>query len=265
LLLHPTYTAMRNFSGNEGFIWIKNLTSPRDVVILCVLVGVATLAMFTFWLRDKNRDDNIAIKYLTFYSGSLLALCVLQAILLRFGIGSNYAVKKYVYSLVSVLFIDTAILAGYLVSWRGGDRVSWLVAKAEPFHGFILAAVVSGLFLLSLRSPVFLDVSDTVAMERRLLTLRETVIPSPEPGKSNVAIGLGGTNNINYILTLAILKTEFAHAVPDVLINNNFADLNAYSYIVSLATDTRFGSAGCESLSTGILSVVTRQCLEKRR
>ena len=265
LLLHPSFSAMRSISENNGSLTLHNISYPIGLVVLCIVVAITSSILFYEWIKSKEGNDVLVIKYLAIYGVVSVALCLLQYGLTFFGYGSDYAVKKYGFGLTSILIIQLSIiLSGYLVSFTNvtyfGDKFGVNVLRTA----ILSLALIACLFLNTPHSKS-LDVSDIVLIERKLIHLTDTILPLAEDGKANVIIGLNGLpNSINYLFSISIIKTPRNLAIPDVLLKNDLTDPLNYSYIVSSSTNNSFGAIGCESISKGAISIISSQCFRER-
>ncbi len=240
-----------------------NISYPYGLMIVCFLVLIVSFVLLVVWIRNSDRAANVAMKYLAFYGGAVAALCLLQLILTKFGYGSDYAVKKYGFGLVTILFINASIVSACYVLRLFGLKQLHLIFGAYRFNGYILAASLCVLFIFSVPGQKLFDVSDVVATERHLVNLRDTVIPVPDRGKYNVVVGLHEFPTINYMYSTAIMRTPKEIAVRDVLLNG-ISDLSKYSYVISSFDNPSYGASGCESLAPGSISVVRAQCIEQK-
>ena len=262
IIFHPSFAAMRAISANDGALGLNNISYPNGLILVCVILIAISYKVFIKWIANASRNDNIAIKYFASYGEVIAILCLFQFFLTKFGYGSDYAVKKYSFGLVTILFVNVSILvSGYfnsisLVSYKIPDLVIYRI----PIIIFSLCT----LFILSVPCYKSVDVSDIVAQERRLIALNYTGIPVPELGKSNVIIGLDQIpNTANYMFSIAILKTPRKIAIPDVLVKNDLPDLSLYSYVISESNHPAF-SLGC-NINKGALSIASSQCLQQRK
>ena len=138
--------------------------------------------------------------------------------------------------------------------------------KVGPLNAAILMASMSSALYFNVPNQKSLDVSDIVSIERKLINLSDTILPAPENQKGNIVIGLDGMpNTINYMFSIAIMKTAREFAIPDVLIKNDLTDPANYSYIVSSSKNKIFGNADCKSLSNNSLSIITASCFEQKK
>jgi len=260
ITLHPSFSAMRLISKNNGSMALHHIIYPTGLIFLALLVLFTSFKCFS-----DNKENNVAIKYLSIYGGAAAGLCLLQFVLIWFGQGSDYAVKKYGFGLTTNLCINLSIIsAGYIDRLLTTRRIGFSIVSNQII-GYILPAALIIIFVFSVPSQKKLDVSDVVAFERKLLSLSDTILPVPGNGKNNVVIGLDNMPAaINYMFSIAIAKTIRTIAIPDILVNNNISNPSDYSYIISSFKNPSFGAFSCNSLSSGALSIVSSACIEQR-
>ncbi|EWS65941.1 hypothetical protein Y695_00797 [Hydrogenophaga sp. T4] len=262
ILIHPSFSAMRSLSENNGGLLLHNISYPYGLGFLCFVVFFSSLAILFCWIHDIHRAENSALKYISFYGGTTAALCLLQFLLTKLGYGSDYAAKKYIFGLSTALLLNTSILLSLFIDRLYLDRN---FTYFSSFKSYVLLGSLCILFFYSIPTKKMLDTSDVVSIERKLVELSSTTIPPATPGKSNVVVGLENMpNTINYMFSIAVLKTVRDIAIPDVLAQNAPSIPKNYSYIASSYQNTKFGAGDCNSLSKTDISIISSNCLEER-
>lgn len=262
LFSHPSFSAMRKISKNDGVLDLHNVSYPVGLVLLCFSVFAASMLILYRLFKSGESNEFAAAKYLAILGFVTAMLCSLQFVLVILGHGSDYAVKKYGFSLITILFLQLSVI------FAGNGRLSW-VRFLFSRHGEASRTVVSGaalaLVLFSgMPNGKPLDVSDVVVAERRLINLSDTVLPKPHDGRPSVVIGLDGfPATIDYLFSIAIVKTPRTLAEPDVLLNRDITTPSNYSFIASSSGNPKFGAAKCETLSDGPISIINSRCFEK--
>ncbi len=263
VFFHPSFTTMREISSNNGAFEINNISYPSGLVLLALATITTSLILFNHWLKNFDKADFLPVKYLSIYGFIVAAICIIQYYLTFFGYGSDYAVKKYLYSITSIFLIQLSIiLSRYL------DTISLIyrniIYKIPEALTSIIA--ISTLHYILISNQKILDVSDLVTNERALINLHDTKLFSPDEHKSNVIIGLNGFPNvINYLFSISIAKTPRALAISDILVKNNLQDLSNYSYILSHPDNMLYGENGCKNTGGISHSIINAQCLNERR
>ena len=265
LFLHPSFAAMRIIAANDGGLTLHNVPYPIGLIVLCIVVILTSLRLFLQWFKSADGSELLAVKYLAIYGGVTAALCLLQYALTFLGLGSPYAVKKYGYGLTSILLLQVSmIVGGYVWSSRQAGKPS-AGSGLSFLHPLVLVAPFVAVLFLSFPNKKALDVSDVVLLERELIGLADTLLPTPEDQRSNAVIALNHLPpTIDYMFSIAIAKTPRNLAIPDILQRNELADPSAYSYVVIPRESKKFALAGCESITKGALSIISARCLEKR-
>lgn len=262
LFFHPSFSAMKALSQNNGGLTLNNIAYPFGLIGLCVLVFLASLVLALKWFHNFNKDENVALKYIAIYGGVTAILCILQLLLASFGHGSDYAVKKYGFGLVTIFIIEISLLFGLYIAPLIGQRAFFLKERGELFRVLMLAVLLFIIFSFSVPSRKLVDVSDVVSMEKKLVAIVDTLVPTPDFGKNNVIVGLEDMpNTINYMFSMSIAKTSRS-VLQDVLASNKISNLENFSYVISSKNNKLFGSDYCDSLIQGSISVIRSQCLE---
>lgn len=263
LIFHPSFFVMKEISKNNGALSINNVQYPLGLLFVCAIVFFSSLLLLWHWFNGRNNADSVAIKYFSIYGLVVSVLCFLQYLLVALGYGSDYAVKKYSFGLLSILIIQLSIISSlYLIQFFDKYIDQILVCSVYIELCCLVMAITSILFFL-LPDRKIVDVSDLVATERRLVGISDSFLPSVEDGVSNIVIGLDGfSNSLNYMFSIAITKTPRETAIPDVLVKGDLNDSRRYAYVVSSDRNQYFSPKICEDFFRGALSVVTAKCFE---
>lgn len=265
IFLHPSFSAMRAISENNGALELNNISYPLGLVSICLLVLTSSTILFVQWLKKKGDTDYLAAKYLAIYGLVAVGLCLVQYLLTYFGKGSDYAVKKYGFGIITIMFMQSSVIISILLVGSKRFNFHWLRNHLSNFNLFLLFSL--SLVLLFFNTPTVksLDVSDLVSLERRLVNRVDLYIPHSGDGKSAAVIGLDGLpSTVNYMFSIAIAKTPRALAIPDILVKNGISQPNDYGYIVSSSVNKVYGSIGCNSLASGDISIIKASCLVDR-
>jgi len=119
IMVHPSFTAMREIASNNGDLWLKY--TPTLFSLFVLLLSVFLLSFFGLVTEYRNLGKgsrNSAIKIVCIYGIAVSGLCGLQFLALAFGYGSEYACKKYAFSLNTALFLLVTLLVSRLISSR---------------------------------------------------------------------------------------------------------------------------------------------------
>jgi hypothetical protein len=261
ILLNPAFAAMRKISEINGNLTLVLFSDTRRLVALCVLALAGALILLQLWRRE--RDPLRVFKFLSAYGAAIALLCLLQLVLLRFGFGSEYAIKKYAFGLTSFIFVTSAVLAGWL-AWRTGAHVR----LAPPLTGIVVTVVAVAIlgiaFQYSARRVKLTDTSDIVAIERQLLGVQDGALTPAAAGKANVVVDLRDQPwTINYLFSIALARTPRDLAMERVLVTNKLGALSQYDTILSSRGASRYEFAACERPGSGQILLLDAACVDK--
>lgn len=256
---NPAFKAMRQISENNGGLELAYVSYPLGLGALCILASCMSVAMLTVSYKSSG-PAAVAIKYFSLYGAGVSALCLVQTLLVHFGMGSEYAAKKYAFGLFSFLVVS---VVGFVAA--GLCRFS----PDNPFgkttsHWVFLASTLLGFTLLLAgavppRSNVAVD--EIVIVEQNLNEMARRALPPAGNGRSNVAIALPNmAQTVNYMFSIAALNTLRTLAIPDVLISSSLTDLHNYGYIVT-GIGSGYDKGQCRVNSGQSLAVIDSQCL----
>lgn len=261
VVFSPAFTAMRQISENNGRLVLQHLDGPYGLLLLC-LAGLAIALVLLFcWLRGADRHP--VFKFMALYGGAVSALCLLQSFLLRFHLGSEYAVKKYAFGISSFVLVAIALLAGVLAGrmWKAATKD---LAIPAPLSAAAVAAALSISFLYCAPVLKLGDASDIAALERQLLTLRDTTLLPPVEGKTDMVIDLGRQSDVvNYMFAIGIIHTPRAIAGPDLLLGYKLGPFEQYRTIISSRDGSRYSGRNCATSDAGPLLTIDAACLKK--
>ena len=281
LVFHPSFSAMRTIAKIDGGLVLHNIPYPVGIITLGILVLITSFALFVQWARRK--DNIIEAKYLAIYGAATSAMCILQYVLTYYDMGSDYSVKKYGFSLVTAILIQLSMLVPVMVIKSNNNKTNSVVSDSNVAGKITL--YVFGLIILLLvvpnkkghphfdainQSHVHFDVSNIVELEKKITALLYNEIPQAPAGKSNVVIGLidapNGTHHlIDYLFSIALVKTPRHLAQPDVYDAGAPSDANKYYKIISSSDNPIYGSSGnCASSVSGNISIIDSLCLKHR-
>jgi hypothetical protein len=263
VILNPAFSAMRKIAENDGGLEFRFISYPFGLGTLCVIALLISAALLRVHVRSNSRFAHPTIKYLALYGAAVSGLCLLQMTLVQFGFGSNYAVKKYGFGIISYLFIIIAILAGQLTLRALPKKWTYL----DNYHG-LDALVVGCALLVALKSVIMpykvIDFSELLQLEKRLISITTTEVEDI-PGKTNAVIGLKGYYpTFNYMFSLALTNTPRSLAIPDILLADKLHDYSNYGYIVSSAGSAKYDMSECELTQHGGITINSAKCISEQ-
>ena len=262
LVFHPSFSAMLSIGANNGALKLHNIPYPLGIIALSILVLLTSFILFMQWARHNT--NVIEAKYFSILGASTAALCLIQYTLNFYDIGSDYAVKKYGFSLLTISLIQLSIIFSLIAVRSSHTKIASSILTNDIARKIILTAL--GLFVLLSVVPnkKTIDASKIVEMEKRISILAYSEIPQAPDGKSNVVIGLSDfSNTINYLFSIAFAKTQRDFAISDVLIAGKLSDFDKYYKVISSSGNANYGSSSiCASSVSGDISIIDSLCLE---
>ncbi|KTB75598.1 hypothetical protein ACTAB9_07795 [Pseudomonas syringae] len=263
VVLNPAFSSMRKISENDGALIFFNITYPTGIATLCVLGIILSVVLLILHVKNKPMLGYPAIKYLAIYGGAVSCLCLLQMVLVKYGMGSDYAVKKYVYGIVTHLFVSLAILLGFVFCRKSSGESDVSNNYSLPYALFIAVSFYA-VFNASVLTREAYDLSDLVQLEKKLDALA-LQLPATENGENDVVIGLEGKSPVfDYLFSISIFKTQRELAISDVLIANSLHDYAKYSRVITSAGAKTYDIKECQTFSGAGVSVSTAECLSER-
>lgn len=266
VFFNPSFKAFRKLSENNGSIAVMHISSTTELVSWCVFALVISFALLYIWYKRRQEIDHsyLALKYLGLYGTSIALLCLMQIAILNFGYGSEYATKKYAFGLFAYLFISIPVLIGLVFEKYSGELLIDGICKGDLFRTVVVLLTYAVVYNFSIPSTKLLAASDIVSLETKLVTLRNVALTTTD-AKNNVVIGLANMPpTINYMFSIAIMRTPVSIAIPDVLVSNRLGNLNDYKSILTSVDARPYFFKNCNHpLTTGSIALLDAACVKK--
>lgn len=208
---HPAFAAMAEISRNNGALSPGHLNTVGAIAVYAVFIAIASgfIAFRWFKLRnEQNASQLLLLKYFGLYGMAVSGLCLTQFIALKFGLGSEYAVKKHVYSLNTVMLIELALIPLLFATRRGKLSTLTLQDGRGLVYSYFLLPLLTVLafYAIAPRKKVY-DTAEVVRLERILEAHRDALV-ALAPGKFVYLMpGPEVSPVIAYMLTIGVLKT----------------------------------------------------------
>ncbi|WP_417840783.1 hypothetical protein [Terasakiella sp.] len=260
VILNPSFSAMAKIAKFNGGMWYLDTNYPTGFFQLSVIATMVSFGLFAVWFTSARTKENSAYKYLIALGFAVPVLCIMQYYLLSQGFGSEYAVKKYVFNLLTFIFVGGAVLISALLNGLF-DKLS---VKQIPQPPKLVSTVIFLgasfiLFSTSLSGKQLIETQKVIETEQ---SLSDFYAQNKEEVKGTVAVaGLNDMpNSFNYMFSLAFAKTPRHFAEPHVMSGRLINDLKPYSYIVT-SKGSSFAPKECPGLETSGISGIKKTCL----
>ena len=206
LVVDPAFQIMVKISEHNGSMGLAYTPTRLALAIECVIVIIlSSFLLIQWWRLGSARKNGILLKYMSLYSISIAGLCLLQIIILKLGVGSEYAIKKYGFALNTSLLLELPLLLvvlfkSYLINIEESpDHPATLYRYAFPGLFVFLA------FFTVLPSSKVIAATDIISIERFALQYRNLGLESL-PDKYDYGIGLFEIPTFDYLISIGILK-----------------------------------------------------------
>jgi hypothetical protein len=268
VIFDPLFKAMAANAKNNGSLPLTYVSSMKGLAILCVIVAISSAAVVYKWAKfggAEERQGFAALKYVGLYGLSAAGICLLQIAALKLGHGSEYAAKKYAFSLHTVLLLECALMLPVLLVRKGAAARQ---AGRDDRNAIdcvlpVLLTFLSLLCTVPLRGRA-LDTAKAVSLERQIRLLRGTVIPR-NPGKYDYAVNLeNGSPTIDYMMSIGVLEAPRLGNAFEILRGRQLNDLSNVGTIVTSEHRQPYDVAACRRFvsATGLV-LLDGDCLRK--
>jgi hypothetical protein len=209
MILSPPFRAQRSFAANNGFLEVPYLTGVLEYVGIALGVGLVSWRLLALSGRRRYDAATAAVLEVVAFAGIAIALsCVVQTVALAVGQGSQYAVKKYIFGLLTVLVIDACVLAAVLVPLDATR-----VLRPRTAVRFFAVGTLTALAMLSVGSHRGGDysVSRITSLERDVGAVADDA--HIERKGNDYAVELPHADSwLNYMFSISILGASMTRA-----------------------------------------------------
>jgi hypothetical protein len=221
LYTHPGFAVMKSISANSGGIHTVFLTTLPGFGAYAALLLLLSAALLQCWRRlaaaaPAQAGQALGLKYLALYGLACAGSCLLQLALLHWDMGSEYAVKKYLFALHSAMLLQLSLLPVVLLGWHRdlphvGRERNWQLAGGAA--GLLLLAMATA----GTQRPKVLDTRAMMRIERQLTLLRDQHLAA-QPGRYDYVSQLPGLSpNGAYMYSIGLLHTPRTDDLRDVM------------------------------------------------
>jgi hypothetical protein len=261
VVLTPGFRAMRKLSENDGALDVPYLAGLAGYVAVAVGVIVISLAALRVTAMRREEPPTAAVLQGLAFAGLAFAVpCILQALLLAGDEGSPYAVKKYIFGLVTVLIVDACVALAVLLPDRASVgrplKAEWHVAAAATLTAVATIAVFS-------YSGSGYSAAEIAGLEQRLAVT--TTRDNTEEGGDDYAVALPQSDPVlDYMFSITALAAPQLRAIDELLLpllHGDFLRLGRASGNLVTATRSPYDRVACRKVGpAGGLVVVDAAC-----
>lgn len=206
---HPAFMAMRTISDNNGYLPLSFLTSlPRLATMATIVALMSATLLYVSLPYSRLHASKIAVaaRHVGCAGGAIAALCLMQLVASRFGIGSEYACRKYAFGLSTFLLLQISLL---IVIIRSGRNAASHTTQ-RPLLGWLQPAIIlAAMWVLTfshshreVTAPEFLAVESAASVARATGAVDGTMHAYAR------GLVVGDMSNVaNYLVSLAIFSS----------------------------------------------------------
>jgi len=268
LTTHPAFTAMRTISQNNGDLSTNRINSMGAISVYCLIVAAMSGILVFQWFKLQQQNNTrqlLALKYLGLYGLAVSGVCLAQLISLKIGQGSEYAVKKHMFALNTVILIEVALIPLLVKFPKMQHSLQPNINNEDVLYSCLLLPALTALAFFSV-TPYrkVLATSDIVSLEHQLQLQRERLI-SYTPDKY---VYLLPSPNISpivaYMMTIGVLKAPRTDNSLNVLRDQPLTEWPLVGSILASETSYVGQLTSCRRSFPALpLSVVDGQCVKK--
>jgi hypothetical protein len=214
-LRHPDYLIMKTISHSNGSLQSLYIHTAAGMTWFCLAIAVLAGLLAWRWLRLARKGEGqnlLALKYLALYALAVAGMAIVQLIMRKVGLGSDYAVKKHLVALNSMLLLLLALLPA-LLPWLRKERAAASGNGAVLLHRYALPVALAALcFVFVTPKQPGVDVSELVKVERQF-ELRRDLYLSAAPKREVYVLDMPGMHRqFEYMYSLGVFSASRAAA-----------------------------------------------------
>ena len=252
IVLDPAFAAMRRLSANNGGLGLHLIPNLPALALLAVVALLLSLALAWRWLGKYSPPLGrhlLAYKYFACLGAATAILCLLQMLLLKWGLGSNYACRKYAFALQTVIVIDVALL---ICAFATRHAAPGAAASRRGFQS-VLASLgpvfVLGLSLVLGFAPPSRaqggDVGRLVSVERTVTAIH-TAGREATAARRDYVVGITGLPwTDDYLFSIGLLKAPSNGVTRDFILGKPIQHPEQIGRIVTSIDRKPWDVAGC--------------------
>jgi hypothetical protein len=208
-LRHPDYLIMKTISNSNGSLASLYIHTAAGLTWFCLAIAALAGLLAWRWLRMARNGEGprmLGLKYLALYALAVAGMAIVQLIMRKVGLGSDYAVKKHLFALNTMLLLNLALLPALLPWLRKDGPVGAPLLMAHRYLLPVGLTIVCFLFVTP-RQPGA-DTSELVKLERQL-ELRRDLYLAMEPQREVYVLDVPGINQqLEYMYSLGVFSTS---------------------------------------------------------
>jgi hypothetical protein len=244
IALTPGFRAMRTLSANNGALDVSYLSGLAAYVGVAIAVAVVSLMLLVVSAVRRDEAATAALLQGLGFAGISVALpFAVQAVSLAAGEGSAYAVKKYIFGLLTVLVLDACVVVAILVPGAAVDdhrpQAAW------RFTATVTLTVVATLALFSDTGSGY-SVSGVSTLERHVGAV--ATAEQIGTGGRDYAVALPHSDPVlDYMFSISVLAAPKNQAA-DAILGGDALRLQLAAGRLITAASSRYDSSTCRRL-----------------
>jgi len=260
---HPTFAVMQSISSHNGGIGDSIFNSRSVLTTYAALLALLSAGLLWRWLRlsPAAAAQALGLKYLSLLGLTVALLCLTQLGALMLGSGSDYATKKYIFGLNSMMLLELGLLFASLRRSADTPFRPWQAVLQALLWPLLLVMLTIALYPSSRPSYPLARLVDT---ERQLVRMRDLYL-SASAAHPSYATGLPGLSPGNaYALSLGVFGAPRDANASDVLSGQAPSDMRDLASIVTAPDHPYAQRVECRRPGgTAQLAVLDGACLDR--
>jgi hypothetical protein len=203
LIFHPAYKAMKLISENNGFLVFAFESTSLYILSLILVTFLLSIGIIILSHKSKN-ENKYALKFIAIFGFSSSILTIMQLIALQLGIGSDYAIKKHIFTIFSFLIIELSIIIAYFGNIFIFANYRYTISRNKKIFVSVLFAIVMVIMITGIgkRQPNII-LENVVNIEKELKRINNDTLNSNNLHKT---IYVDQSPLLSYLFTISILE-----------------------------------------------------------
>lgn len=251
VFLHPSFSIMQGIASHNGGLQIPHITTITRLFFWCMFVFVSSsllVALWVFRFTPEMKKNSLPIKYIGLFGMAICLTCFSQMFLLYLGHGSEYACRKYIFALDTLLILSLSLLpmAIWTPHWFADNNTLVNTKKWEKICQYVSFPLILILVFTPLSLNSQLSLFRLLSLEEAANTFKDMDVGLP-PGHFDYAVSIPGHVALEpYLISIGVFQAPRDGNILAIIYNEkNLPFPSQVNNILTSMNDNRYDSPAC--------------------
>ncbi|MGE6527569.1 hypothetical protein ACQKEM_00835 [Pseudomonas sp. NPDC077382] len=262
LVMNPSFSAMKSIAENNGDLFLRYSNSVSSLAIIASSVMVLSLALLFPYVVGGSKRNLDGTYVFAVFGLAVSGLFGLQMVALMFGVGSEYAIKKYAFGINSSMLLLASVGSGRVFSFFIRNARHWVAWRAD--FGKIVGSVLPLIALYGAVNTVMPPNERSISV-KRIANAEDAArdfysieLSGGGSGNNAMVFNIDGLRRIDsYMLSLGALRHPRNGVPLKVLADGAPPDINSDVAFLITSSRSGFRTSSCvaERLKSGLVAI----------